>query len=66
MISGDPLELEPYRIEWRADLTCGWLLLTSVDTHDKARDRAEAELKRHKGQVRVVTQHVIEAKGLGA
>jgi hypothetical protein len=66
MISGDWTELKPYRVEWRADLICGWVLAKSCDTHDEAREKMKEQHEQHGGQVRVVTQHAIDATGLGA
>jgi hypothetical protein len=68
-ISGDPYKLSPYRLEWRNDLTCGWVLIEHLESHP---GDIGAWLKEHRpgkawgGQWRVVTQHVIAAKGLGA
>lgn len=59
-------ELESYRIEWRPDLTCQWVRLCSADTHKEAMRVLEDQHREHKGQVRVIVQHVIEVKGLGA
>lgn len=59
-------ELEPYRIEWRPHLTTGWVRVCSEDTHDAALETAKNEYRRRQGQVRVITQHVIMVKGLGA
>jgi len=66
MIHGDPLKLEPYRVEWRPFLTSGWVLMRSCLTHDEALGEMADAYKAHKGQVRIVTQHVTEVKGLGA
>lgn len=57
--------LLPYRVEWRSDLTCGWGRMCDVKGHDEARERADDYRAKYGGQTRVITQHVIEAKGLG-
>lgn len=64
-MAGDAFEMEPYRVEWRAGLTTRWTLLGSAESWDDARDLAHAQHAQHKGQVRVICQHVIMAKGLG-
>lgn len=62
----DAHTLQPYRVEWRCNLTTGWLLAKAYDTHDAAIDAAGDFRREHGGQTRVVTQHVIHAEGLGA
>jgi hypothetical protein len=66
MISGGPLALMSYRVEWRANLTTLWVLAQSTDGHEEARNLAARHLAAHGGQVRIIVQHVIEARGLGA
>jgi hypothetical protein len=66
MIHGDPLKLEPYRVEWRSDLTTSWVVMASCESHDEARELLLVNLRAYGGQVRIVVQHVTEAKGLGA
>jgi hypothetical protein len=58
-------EMKPYRVEWRPDLITMWLLIRSQNTHDEARACAADSLKRWGGQVRIVTQHVVEVIGIG-
>jgi hypothetical protein len=64
-ISGDPFKLTSYRIEWRAHLDTQWLVVANVEGHDEALGKRDAVFDEHGGQVRVVVQHVIDAKGLG-
>lgn len=60
----NPQILKPYSVQWRPDLTCGWVLIKSFDTHDEARAEAKASLKKWDGQTRITTQHVVEVIGL--
>lgn len=67
-ISGDPLKMKPYRIEWRSDLTTQWVRLIELDEHPgdlKAYVKARKGWN-YEGQWRLVSQHVISASGLGA
>lgn len=64
MRSMNPNEIPNYRVEWRPDLTTGWLYLRPADTHDEAHVEADDALKEYKGQVRIVSQHVTEVKGI--
>lgn len=67
----NPFEMEPYRLEWRADLVTHWVIVERMSEHpgDLAKfvkDRLGDEAWAANGQWRVVSQHVIEAAGLGA
>lgn len=62
----DAYILDPYRVEWRADLTTGWCYMGDYPHQDQARAAAAEHHTRFGGQVRVVTRHVISAIGLGA
>jgi hypothetical protein len=61
----NPKVLLPYRVEWRPYVTNGWLLIAGAHGHEKARQVAADTREKHGGQTRIVTQHVIEAEGLG-
>ena len=56
-------KLKPYRVEWRADLTAGWVLIGSYDENETARTEAADARKKWRGQTRVISQHVIEVEG---
>lgn len=52
-------DLDPYRVEWRSNLTTRWMLMGSAETREDADDLAERSLNRHGGFCRLVSQHVI-------
>jgi hypothetical protein len=54
-------ECEPYRVEWRANLTTRWLLIQECSTREGADGLVRETLKAHGGYCRLKTQHVIEA-----
>lgn len=59
-------EVKPYRIDWRPDLTTGWVLMRQLDEHPGDLPvylRAQGYLGiGSKGQWRVVSQHTIAAQ----
>lgn len=61
-------EMKPYRIEWRASLVTRWMLIQELDEHpgDLEEYVAAQDGWDWAGQWRLVSQHVIEVKGLGA
>lgn len=65
-MTGDPYKIPTYRVEWRATLTTNWILIGTGETHDEATGLMEHWAEQGEGQTRIVTQHAIMAKGLGA
>lgn len=49
---------KPYRVEWRFGRT-HWTLHDEADEHEEAIELADAAVKAHRGEARVVVQHVI-------
>jgi len=58
--------VKPYRVEWRANLLARWLLMSEHDRHEDAQAAATAAVTEMQGQARIVSQHVIEIRGLQA
>lgn len=59
-------KVEPYRLEWRADYTTGWVLIARLDKHPGA---LKPYVKSQSGwgwtgQWRLISQHVIEVTGI--
>ena len=59
------MSLDPYRVEWRPHLPCGWLFIKSFTDSEAARTKAANSREKWGGQTRVISQHVIEVEGLG-
>jgi hypothetical protein len=55
----------PYRVEWQADLSTRWSLMTEAESRGEAEAAAERILNVHNGRVRVVGQRVVTIRGLG-
>lgn len=49
---------KPYRVEWRHPTT-NWILVDGADDHEEAIELADAAVKAHGGEARVIVQHVI-------
>jgi hypothetical protein len=55
------VEVAPYRVEWRPDLTKRWNLLAACQTREEADGLARRSLDYHHGYCRLIVQHVIAA-----
>jgi hypothetical protein len=53
--------VRPFRVQWRPDLTCGWLLLGEDDTREDADLRARDAIARFKGYCRILEQKTVQA-----
>jgi hypothetical protein len=53
------VEVPPYRVEWRANLTTRWLLINTAGTREDADGLARDVLREHRGYCRLISQHVI-------
>lgn len=65
MADGDAGRCEPYRVEWRHDLTARWMLMDTQEGLAAAEMTATRCLHACGGQVRVVEQRVVLVRGLG-
>lgn len=55
------VDVLPYRVEWRPNLTTLWLFMGARGTREEADALARHTLNDHRGYCRLISQHVIES-----
>lgn len=58
-------DLKSYRVEWRVNCVTHWTYMRCYDTLEDANAGAGGIFVDHGGQVRVIEQRVVTAKGMG-